>query len=236
MSHTWGSNFLRRQMDLASKIRVEGTVRTDLKTPSVYLKQAYRLFTSKKVRQDLILPSLRILASHLGTQEIGREPEALFAAVTYIAFRHPNTYPNLVPRSYFSAESSKITKRRPAEPLFHESFSAKDSSIDWYAKRVVEKLNIIVLYDERGLPYFLERSGPIYRLIDGLAEEAAIDAVLTSQISSRPELLEPVMSGLLNRIFNVLQILPRVFYNSLYELLAPHVEALIENSKWVLGI
>ena len=223
-------------MNLASKVRVNGTVRPDLKAPGVYLKQAYRLYSSKRVRQDLILPSLRILASHLGSHEIGREPEALYAAATYIAFRHPNTYPNLVPRSYFSSEASKTTKRRPAEPLFHESFSAKDSSIDWYTKRIVEKLGIIVLYDERGLPYFLERAGPIYRLIDGLAEEAALDAVLTSQISSRPELLEPVVSSLLNRIFSILQVLPRVFYNSLYEHLAPHVEALIENSKWALGI
>jgi|GEM_PF-2764320 len=223
-------------MNLASKLRVDETGRMDLKPPVIYLKQAYRLYTSKQVHQDLILPSLRILASHLGTQEIGREPEALYAAATYIAFRHPNTYPNLVPRSYFSSEAAKTTKRRPAEPLFSESFSAKDSSIDWYTKRIVEKLSILVLYDERGQPYFLERTGPIYRLIDGLAEEAAIDAVLTSQISKRPELLEPVMSSLLNRIFNILQILPRVFYNSLYEHLAPHVEALIENSKWVLGV
>ncbi len=93
-----------------------------------------------------------------------------------------------------------------------------------------------MVYDERGLPYFLERTGPIYRLIDALAEEVAIDAVLTSQISSRPELLEPVISGLLNRIFKVLKLLPNVFYNSLYEYLAPHVEALVENSKWALGI
>ncbi len=223
-------------MDLASKVRVDGTERTAVKASAVHLKQAYRLFTSKRVRQDLILPSLRILASHLGVHEIGREPEALFAAAVYIAFRHPNTYPNLVPRSYFSAEASKTTKRRPAEALFQESFSAKDSSIDWYTKRVVEKLEILVLYDERGLPYFLERTGPIYRLIDGLAEEAALDAVLSSQISNRPELLESVMSSLFNRIFNILQILPKVFYNSLYEYLAPHVEALIENFKWALGI
>ncbi|MFX1564588.1 MAG: hypothetical protein ACFFCH_01205 [Promethearchaeota archaeon] len=212
------------------------TVRTDLEAPAIHLKQAYRLYAAKRVRQDLILPSLRILASHLGTQAIGREPEALFAAATYIAFRHPNTYPNNVPRSYFSAKTSKTTKRKPAEPIFHESFSAKDSSIDWYTKLIVEKLGIIVLYDEQGLPYFLERSGPIYKLIDGLAEEAAIDAVLTSQINSRPELLEPVMSALLNRIFKVLRILPSVFYNSLYEQLAPHVESLIEITKLALRI
>jgi hypothetical protein len=234
MIYRWSSNLLRRPVNVASKVRVNGAERADLKELSIYLKQAYRLYTSKHVRQDLLLPSLRILASHLGTQEIGREPEALFAAAIYIAFRHPNTYPNLVPRSYFSAETMKTTKRRPAEPLFHESFSAKDSSIDWYTKRVVEELRIIVLYDERGLPYFLERTGPIYRLIDGLAEEAALDAVLTAQISDRPELLEPVMSSLLNRIFNILKILPRVFHNSLYEHLAPHVASLIQNSKWVL--
>lgn len=221
---------------MESKVRVDGLERTDLKAPITYLKEAYRLYVSKKVRQDLILPSLRILASHLGSHEIGREPEALYAAAVYIAFRHPNTYPNLVPRSYFSSEAPRSTKRRPAEPLFQKSFSAKDSSIDWYSKRITEKLGIIVLYDERGLPYFLERNGPIYRLIDGLAEEAALDAVLTSQISNRPELLEPVMSSLLNRIFGILQILPRIFYNSVYEYLAPHVEALIENCKWALGI
>lgn len=236
MFHKRGSNFLRRLLNLASRIGEKGTAQTDLKPPVVYLRQAYRLYTSKHVRQDLILPSLRILASHLGAQEIGREPEALFAAVTYIAFRHPNTYPNLVPRSYFSAKESKSSKRRPVEPLFHESFSAKDSSIDWYAKRVVDKLGIIVLYDERGLPYFLERTGPIYRLIEGLAEEAAIDAVLTSQISGQPQLLEPIMSSLLNRIFNVLKILPKIFYNSLYEHLAPQLESMIENTKWAIGI
>jgi hypothetical protein len=221
---------------LASKAKSSELIRTDEKAPAVHLKQAYRLYAAKRVRQDLILPSLRILASHLGAQALGREPEALFAAATYIAFRHPNTYPNNVPRSYFSAKTSKTTKRKPAEPLFQESFSAKDSSIDWYTKLIIDKLSIIVLYDEQGLPYFLECNGPIYRLIEGLAEEAAIDAVLTSQINSRPELLEPVMSALLNRIFKVLRILPSVFYNSLYEHLAPHVESLIENTKWALGI
>lgn len=218
-----------------SKARVNGTLRSDSTAPVVHLRQAYRLYTSKAVRQDLMLPALRILASHLGTQELGREPEALFAAALYIAFRHPNTYPNLVPRSYFSEIDSKNTKRQPAEPLFQDSFAVKDSSIDWYTKRIVEKLGVIVLHDERGLPYFLEKTGPIYRLIDALAEETAIDAVLTSQISKRPELLEPVISGLLNRIFSVLQLLPRVFYNSIYDHLAPHVEALIDNAKWAIG-
>jgi len=220
---------------LASKVRVDGAVRTESKATTSFLKQAYHLYTSKQVHQNLILPSLRILANHLGTQEIGREPEALFAAAIYIAFRHPNTYPNLVPRSYFSAEASQTAKRRPAEPLFHQSFDVKDTSIDWYAKRIVEKLDIIVLYDERGLPYYLERAGPIFRLIDALAEEAAVDAVLTSKISGRPLLLEPIVRVLLNRIFNVLQILPKVFYNSLYENLLPHVEALIERSRAEMG-
>jgi hypothetical protein len=160
----------------------------------------------------------------------------LFAAALYIAFRHPNTYPNLVPRSYFSSDTSRGTKRQPADPVFQDPFAAKDSSIDWYTKRIVEKLGIIILYDERGLPYFLEKMGPIYRLIDALAEETAIDAVLTSHIANRRELLEPVVSGLMNRIFSVLQLLPKVFYNSLYEHLAPHVEALIENSKWAIGV
>lgn len=220
---------------MASKVRVDEAVRTELKAPTIFLKQAYQLYTSKQVRQDLILPSLRILANHLVAQEIGREPEALFAAAVYIAFRHPNTYPNLVPRSYFSAEASRTAKRIPAEPLFHQSFNVKDTSIDWYAKRIVEKLGIIVLYDERGLPYFLERVGPIFRLIDALAEEAAIDAVLASKISGRPDLLEPIVRDLLNRIFNVLQILPKVFYNSLYENLLPHVEVLVEKAKATLS-
>ena len=221
---------------MVSKTGMKGTVRPDLEAPTVYLKQAYRLYVSKNVRQDLILPALRILTAHLGAQELGREPEALFAAALYIAFRHPNTYPNLVPRSYFCAKNIKNTKRLPAEPIFREAFSVKESSIDWYTKRIVEKLSIIILYDERGLPYFLEKTGPIYRLIDALAEEAAIDAVLTSEIVNRRELLEPVVSGLLNRIFTVLQLLPRIFYNSLYEHLVPHVEASIENAKWVLGV
>ncbi len=221
---------------MVSKTGVNGAARSDVKAPIIHLKDAYRLFQSKQVRQDLMLPSLRILASLLGTQDLGREPEALFAAALYIAFRHPNTYPNLVPRSYFSSDSSRGTKRQPADPVFQDPFAAKDSSIDWYTKRIVEKLGIIILYDERGLPYFLEKMGPIYRLIDALAEETAIDAVLTSHIANRRELLEPVVSGLMNRIFSVLQLLPKVFYNSLYEHLAPHVEALIENSKWAIGV
>ncbi|MFX1319504.1 MAG: hypothetical protein ACFE9D_02660 [Promethearchaeota archaeon] len=219
---------------MASKVRVDEAVRAELKVPAIFLKQAYHLYSSKQVRQDLILPSLRILANHLGTQEIGREPEALFAAATYIAFRHPNTYPNLVPRSYFSAEAPQTAKRRPAEPLFHQSFDVKDTSIEWYVKRIVEKLDIIVLYDERGLPYYLEQAGPIFRLIDALAEEAAIDAVISSKISGRPLLLEPIVRGVLNRVFNILHILPRIFYNSLYENLLPHVEASVERSKAAL--
>ncbi len=125
-----GSYFLRRSLDLASRVRMDRAAPSDLKAPSVHLKQAYRLYVSKQVRQDLILPTLRILAAHLGTQELGREPEALFAAALYIAFRHPNTYPNLVPRSYFSSEVAKTTKRLPPEPIFQDAFSAKDSSID----------------------------------------------------------------------------------------------------------
>jgi hypothetical protein len=221
---------------LVSKVGMNGATRSDFESLTVYLKKAYRLYVSKQVRQDLILPTLRILASHLGTQELSREPEALYAAALYIAFRHPNTYPNLVPRSYFSDKKSRTTKRLPADPIFRKAFSVKDSSIEWYTKRIVDKLEIIILYDERGLPYFLEKTGPIYRLIDALAEEAAIDAVLTSEIVNRRELLEPIVSGLLNRIFTILQLLPRIFYNSLYEHLVPHVEASIANAKWILGV
>jgi hypothetical protein len=221
---------------VSMKVGESGVTRLDQKAPTFYLKQAYQLYKSKQVRQELILPALRILASHLGTQEVGREPEAFYAAALYIAFRHPKTYPNLVPRSFFSSTDSKTTKRHPAEPLFSKGFAAKDSSIDWYAKRIVEKLKIIVLYDERGLPYFLESTGPIYRLIDALSEEVAVDAVLTSYIVNRRELLEPILSGLLGRIFDVLRLLPKVFYNSIYDHLAPHVEALIRNSKWALGL
>jgi len=218
------------------KVGDAGVTELEEKPPTYYLKQAYRLYQTKQVRKDLILPTLRILASHLGTKEIGREPEALYAAALYIAFRHPKTYPNLVPRSFFSITDSKTTKRHPAETLFSKGFAAKDSSIDWYAKRIVEKLQILVLYDERGLPYFLEKAGPIYRLIEALAEEAAVDAVLTSYIVNRRELLEPILSGLLNRIFDVLRLLPKVFFNSVYDHLAPHIEALIGNAKWALGL
>lgn len=220
---------------MASRAGVDEATRAITSLPANIIRQAYQLYISKNVRQDLILPTLRILTGHLSTQDLGREPKALFAAALYIAFRHPNTYPNLVPRSFFSAKIDKTTKRQPLEPIFSAPFNVKDSSIDWYSKQLIEKTGIIVLYDERGLPYFLERNGPIYRLIDALAEEAAIDAVLTSHISNRRELVEPVVSGLLNRIFNVLRLIPRVFYNSLYDHLAPHVEALIENTKWVLG-
>lgn len=221
---------------MASKVGVDGATKPVTSAQAAILKQAYRLYRSKNVRQDLILPTLRILSSHLGAHEMGREPEALFAAALYIAFRHPNTHPNLVPRSYFSVQSKETTKRQPLEPVFSDPFDAKDSSIDWYSKQLIDKSGIIVFYDERGLPYFLEKSGPIYQLIDALAEEAAIDAVLTSHISNRRELIEPVISALLNRIFNILRLIPKVFYNSLYEHLAPHVDALIENSKWALGL
>ena len=221
---------------MASKAGPKDAEAAETTVVGTFLRQAYQLYVKKRVRQDLILPALRILATYTGTHGLVREPEALFAAALYIAFRHPNTYPNLVPRKYFSAQTLKRTKRQPTEPLFEISFNAKDSSIDWYVKQFVDKLGMISLYDERGLPYFLERTGPIYNLIDTLAEEAAIDAVLISHVKYRPELLESIVSELLNRILNVLRLLPKVFRPSLYEEVAPHVEALIENSRWALGL
>jgi len=213
---------------------IEGTAETA--APAAFLRPAYRLFVSKQVRHDLILPALRMLAAYLGSQGLDREPEALCAAALYLAFRHPNTYPNPVPRSYFASHASKKTKRHPADPLFDDPFKAKETSIDWYAKRLVEKLNIIVLYDERGLPYFLERNGPIYRLVEALAEEAATDAIVISHVANQQELAEVVVNELLDRILNVLRLVPSVFRASLYEYLAPQVEALVENTKWALGL
>jgi hypothetical protein len=203
---------------------------------AAFLRPAYRLFVSKQVRQDLIFPALRILAAYLSSQGLDREPEALCGAALYLAFRHPNTYPNPVPRSYFALHAPKKTKRHPADPLFDDPFKAKETSIDWYAKRLIEKLNIIVLYDERGLPYFLERSGPIYRLVEALAEEAATNAVLISHVANQHELVEAVVNELLDRVLNVLRLVPSVFRVSLYEHLAPEVEALVENTKWALGL
>lgn len=213
---------------------IEGTAESAAR--AAFLRPAYRLFVSKQVRQDLILPALRMLAAYLASQGLDREPEALCAAALYIAFRHPNTYPNPVPRSYFASDAQRRTKRHPAEPLFDDPFKAKDTSIDWYAKRLVEKLSIIVLYDDRGLPYFLERNGPIYRLVEALTEEAATDAIVISHVADREELVEVVVNELLDRILNVLRLVPSIFRASLYGYLAPQVEALLENTKWALSL
>ncbi len=220
---------------LASQPRPTGVDREKTEVTATFLPEAYKLYTSKNVRPDLILPTLRILVAHLGTHGLGREPEALSAAALYIAFRHPNTYPNLVPRSYFASYGTKPTKRTISIQLFTKPFAAKDSSIDWYVKQITKRLKLIVLHDERGLPYFLEQKGPIYRLIDALAEEAAVDAVLMSHVTNRQELIEPLLSGLLDRIFNTLKLLPKIFRSSLYEQLAPHVNKLVEDAKWALS-
>jgi hypothetical protein len=213
---------------------VEGTA--EAASRAAFLRPAYRLFVSKQVRQDLIFPALRMLAAYLASQGVDREPEALCAAALYLAFRHPNTYPNPVPRSYFASHTAKKTRHHPADPLFDDPFRAKETSIDWYAKRLIEKLNIIVLYDERGLPYFLERNGPIYRLVEALAEEAATDATLVSHVADRQEFVEAVVNELLDHILNVLRLVPGVFRASLYGYLAPEVEALLENTRWALGL
>lgn len=201
-----------------------------------FLRRAYQIYISKGVRRDLIFPALRLLTSYLMKRGPCRETEALCAAALYLAFRHPNTYPNPVPRSYFALQSHRSTKRRPANPIFDGPFNAKETSIDWYVKRIVDRLGIIVLYDDRGRPYFLEREGPIYQLIRALTSETVMDAALSATVEKQQDLLEAVVMELLDRILGTLRLLPEVFRQSLYEHLAPHVKDLMSSSMRMLGV
>jgi hypothetical protein len=72
--------------------------------------------------------------------------------------------------------------------------------------------------------------------VEALAEEAATNAVLISHVANQHELVEAVVNELLDRVLNVLRLVPSVFRVSLYEHLAPEVEALVENTKWALGL
>ena len=212
-----------------------GTV-VNTEKPVELLRHAYQVYLSKRVRGNLIFPALRLLAAYLREGGSCREPEALYAAALYLVFRHPNTYPNPIPRSYFSMQSRHYTKRKPAESLFDGPFDVKNTSIDWYAKRIIERVGIIVLYDDRRLPYFLEREGPIYQLVMTLAAEAAMNAALSFAIKGERKLLEAIILELLDRIFGVLQLLPEVFRQSLYDHLASHVGSLVSDSMRILGI
>lgn len=127
------------------------------------LRGAYHYYISREIVEKISARSLVIMSRYvaLGGQ-INKETPA---AAAYIASRHPQSFPNMMTKGEFAAKMEVDVERM-------------DKNVDDIAK----KLNMIVLRDHKNYPYFLDRNGAIYSMIDGIVKEIGQEQIVYNTI------------------------------------------------------
>ena len=168
---------------------------------------AHEFYKEKKIESRYEKMALDLVRRYISREGVPREEDPFFSAALYIVTRHPWSHPNPLTKSAFAAK-----------------IIMKESSLEWYTESICEKLGFSVLHDNTQLPFFMDPQGTIASVVDSVIRTSVGEEVVSSIISRNVEAPELLAEKIVDRLCNVVKIIPSVFHQELYNLVRRKIE------------
>ncbi len=168
---------------------------------------AHEFYKEKKIESRYEKMALDLVRRFVSQEGVPREEDPFFSAALYIVTRHPWSHPNPLTKSNFAAK-----------------LMMKESSLEWYTESICDKLGFSVLHDNTQLPFFMDPQGTIASVVDSVVRASVGEEVVSSIINRSVEAPEYLAEKIVDRLCNVVKIVPAVFQQELYNLIRRKIE------------
>jgi hypothetical protein len=168
---------------------------------------AHEFYKEKKIESRYEKMALDLVRRFVSQEGVPREEDPFFSAALYIVTRHPWSHPNPLTKSNFAAK-----------------LMMKESSLEWYTESICEKLGFSVLHDNTQLPFFMDPQGTIASVVDSVVRASVGEEVVSSIINRNVDAPEYLAEKIVDRLCNVVKIVPSVFQQELYNLVRRKIE------------
>ncbi len=181
------------------------------------LREGYQFYMKHNVKASVCFYALRIAAKYLMNCGKPREKKlnSFFASCLFIASRNPWSHPN-----------------HRSKKDFADHFQIKKiSSLEWYLSNLVEKLGLIIIYDDYHFPYFLDPEDVMFSVITSVIktelENSFVKALLEVETFNKGVLIEEIIDILVNR----LKVIPTDFSREIGKIVLDLIEKELEYKK-----
>ncbi|MHA1950738.1 MAG: hypothetical protein ACXAAO_07525 [Candidatus Thorarchaeota archaeon] len=175
------------------------------------VRDAHEFFKDNKIDERYESLALDLVRRFISKEGIPREVDPFFGAALYIVTRHPWSHPNPLTKTEFASR-----------------LRMKESSLEWYTESIAEKLRFITLHDKAHLPFFMDPRGTIASVVDSIVGASVGEVVVRGIVSGAPPSYEKLAESIVDRLCNVVKIVPSIFEQEIYNLVRRKIE---EESK-----
>ncbi|MFW9962922.1 MAG: hypothetical protein ACFFCX_05135 [Candidatus Sifarchaeia archaeon] len=175
------------------------------------VRDAHEFFMESKIDERYETMALDLVRRFVSKEGVPREVDPFFGAALYMVTRHPWSHPN------------PLTKTEFANKL-----RMKESSLEWYTDSIVEKLGFTTLHDNAHLPFFMDPQGIIASVVNSVVSSSVGEVVVRGIVSGSPVSYTKLADSIVDRLCNVVKIVPIVFEQDVHNLVRRKIE---EESK-----
>ena len=151
--------------------------------------------------------ALDLVRRFVSKEGVPREADPFFGAALYMVTRHPWSHPNPLTKTEFASK-----------------LRMKESSLEWYTESISEKLGFAVLHDKAHLPFFMDSKGIIASVVDSVVSASVGEVVIRGIVTGSPPSYSKLAEGIVDRLCNVVKIVPSVFEQEIHNLVRRKIE------------
>jgi hypothetical protein len=171
------------------------------------VRNAHEFFNENKIDERYENMALDIVRRFVSKEGIPRETDPFFGAALYMVTRHPWSHPN------------PLTKTEFANKL-----RMKESSLEWYTESIAEKLGFVILHDNAHLPFFMDPQGIIASVVSSVVSASVGEVIIRGILTGSPPSYSKLAEGIVDRLCNVVKIVPSVFEQEIHNLVRRKIE------------
>lgn len=171
------------------------------------VREGHQYFIENQIDESYQTMALDLVRRYVSYEGTPRETDPLYAAALFIVTRHPWSHPNPLTKTEFAAK-----------------FRMKETSLEWYADSIVEKLGFLTLHDQCQLPFYADPQGTISSVIDSIVSgsvgEAVVHSIVTGSVLSTNALAEKIV----DRLCSIVKIVPKAFERELLSIVQHKID------------
>jgi len=171
------------------------------------VRDAHEFFKENKIDDRYENMALDLVRRFVSKGGVPREPDPFFGAALYMVTRHPWSHPN------------PLTKTEFANKL-----RMKESSLEWYTESIAEKLRFSILHDNAHLPFYMDPQGIIASVVDSVVSASVGEVIIRGIVTGSPPSYSKLAEGIVDRLCNVVKIVPSVFEQEIHNLVRRKIE------------
>jgi hypothetical protein len=168
---------------------------------------AHEFYSERKIDERYESMALDLVRRYVCHEGLPRENDALFGAALYVVSRHPWSHPNPMTKGEFAAK-----------------LSMKDSSLDWFADSIVDRLGYLAIHDKARQKFFVDPQGIVASVLESVVRGSVGEEVVRGVVSGAPLSSTELSEKIVDRLCNVVKIVPLAFEEDLTNVVQRMIE------------